>query len=64
MDETVGNGTRKEGETTSSGKGPLRAIPSEEIFRNGERRVVIRHNRREYVLLVTKLGKLLLNRLN
>jgi hemin uptake protein HemP len=40
----------------------LRVIPSEELFRDGARRVVIRHNGRDYVLLATKQGKLLLNR--
>ena len=39
-----------------------RIVDTGQIFQEGETRVVIRHERREYVLLVTRQGKLLLNR--
>ena len=49
---------------SSPSRGEMRAIASEDLFPAGERRVVIRHEGRDYVLLVTRQGKLLLNRLN
>ena len=38
-----------------------RRLRSSDLFRDGARRVIIRHNDRDYVLIITKSGKLLLN---
>ena len=42
---------------------PPRRIPSNELFPESAKRIVIRHNDRDYVLIITKQGKLVLNRL-
>ncbi|MCZ6793436.1 MAG: hemin uptake protein HemP [Planctomycetota bacterium] len=49
------------GSSRTSGAEPLRVIPSSELFSAEARRVVIRHNGRDYLLLATRQGKLLLN---
>lgn len=60
----VGKNDRSNRESSSEHHGSVRAIRAEDLFQAGERSVVIRHNGREYVLIKTKQGKLLLNRLN
>ena len=42
---------------------PARRISSSELFRENARRIVIQHNGREYVLIITRQGKLVLNRM-
>ena len=42
---------------------PPKRIPSTELFPENAKRIVIRHNDRDYVLIITKQGKLVLNRL-
>ena len=45
----------------SDEKSGPRRLRSSDLFRDGARRVVISHEGREYVLIITKSGKLLLN---
>lgn len=52
--------TGKEAEPGDAEPRPRR-LRSSDLFRDGARRVIIRHNDRDYVLIITKSGKLLLN---
>jgi hemin uptake protein HemP len=47
-----------------SGGAVTRRVSSLDLFGKGERRLVIEHRGKEYVLLITRSGKLLLNRLD
>lgn len=40
---------------------PPRRVLSSELFQDGSTRVIIRHDDRDYVLILTKRGKLVLN---
>ena len=48
----------------SNGGAVTRRVSSLDLFGKEERRLVIEHRGREYVLLITRSGKLLLNRLD
>jgi hemin uptake protein HemP len=67
LDETPTTGSEKE-KSEENGNEPAgdaesrpRRLRSSDLFRDGARRVFIRHNERDYVLIITKSGKLLLN---
>jgi hemin uptake protein HemP len=53
---------RPEVESAESGAGPVpRTLRAEEIF-GGAKSVILEHDGREYVLLITRHGRLLLNK--
>ncbi|MEM7233597.1 MAG: hemin uptake protein HemP [Planctomycetota bacterium] len=53
--------TQEDAEMSQANASAIPRVTSEDLFREGAKRIVIQHDGKDYVLLITKRGKLLLN---